>query len=157
MKFKTGFLKGALFFISILILVLSVFWLPTVSKELAISNPDYAHLRLPLLLGLYITLIPFYIALYQAFRLLHFIEKQYAFSAASLYSLCVIKNCAVAIVVLYIAGMSYLAFSNALHPGIAVMGAIILFACISIALLSMLLHELLRSGLNLKTENELTI
>lgn len=64
--------------IGIPILALCLFWLPWITKEAEGHFP--AYLLYPAAAGLYLSAIPFYTALYQAFRLLSCIDKSKAFS-----------------------------------------------------------------------------
>ncbi|GIP32084.1 DUF2975 domain-containing protein [Paenibacillus sp. J2TS4] len=154
---KTTFLKFAIVIIGIVALSLCIFWLPVLARNTAEINPDYAYLRYPVLIGVYITAIPFYIALYQALKLLHHIEKQNAFSELAVESLKHIKHCAVAIIILYVIGVTFLLFQNVLHSSIAMMGAIIIFATSSVAVFAAVLQELLKNALEIKSENDLTV
>lgn len=157
MKQGTSFLKGTIFMIGLLVLTLSVFWLPSMASEAARLNPDYAYLQFPILIGLYMTAIPFFLALSKAWTLLNGIEKKMAFSEQSMISLTWIKRCAITILFLYVFGMLLLTFSNALHPGIFILGATIMFATIIIAFFAALFQKLLRTVMEIKSENDLTI
>ncbi|MFJ7738356.1 DUF2975 domain-containing protein [Lysinibacillus sp. NPDC097287] len=112
-------------------------------------NPEYAYLRFSVLIGLNITAIPFCLALYQALKLLNYINSENGFSERSVISLKQIKNYAMIIIILYVMGMIFLISQNALHPGITIICFVIIFAAV--------LQELLRSSLEIKGENDLTI
>ncbi|MBP1933107.1 DUF2975 domain-containing protein [Ammoniphilus resinae] len=156
-KGTTTFLKIAVFIIGLLVIVFCSFWLPGLASEAAAMNPEYAYLKLPVLIGLYLTAIPFFLALNRAWRLLNDIESGNAFSERSVIFLRHIKNCAGSIIFLYVAGILLLAINNALHPGIAVAGVIILFATLVIAVFAAVLQKLLKSALDIKEENDLTV
>ncbi|QQZ09916.1 DUF2975 domain-containing protein [Heyndrickxia vini] len=153
----TIFLKLAIFILGIIILSLCVFLLPELANVAAKKNPEYAFLRFPILVGLYLTAIPFYLALYQGLKLLHFIEKKNAFSDIAVTSLGHIKICAITIFILYVIGIIVLVSQNALHPGIALSGAVIIFATLVISFFAAVLQELLRNALDIKEENDLTV
>ena len=53
--------------------------------------------------------------------------------------------------------MILLGTQNALHPGIAIIGLVILFASTVILLFTAVLQELLKNALRIKSENDLTI
>lgn len=154
---KTALLKWSVFIIGMVVLILCIFWLPNLAKNTAEMNPEYAHLRYPVLVGMYITAIPFYFALYQTLKLLNYIEKKTAFSELAVTALKHIKLCAFTEVILYIAGFSFLAMQNAMHPGVAVWGAAIVFTSMTIALFAAVLQELLITALEIKSENDLTV
>ena len=154
---KVTFLKVVVFTIGIIMLGLFIFALPSLAKYSVEMNPEYANLQYPVLIGLYLTGIPFFLALYQALKLLSYIEKNNAFSELAVTSLRFIKYCASMISVLYVIGMILLGTQNALHPGIAIIGLVIFFASIVIMLFTAVLQELLKNVLKIKTENDLTI
>lgn len=153
----TTFLKLAVFIIGTIILALCIFWLPGVAGEAAEMNPEYAYLRFPILVGLYSTAIPFFLALYQTIKLLGYIERKTAFSELAVRSLKQIKYCSNSIILLYVIGVIFLLTQNALHPGIAIAGFVIIFAAFVISLFTAVLQELLRNALEIKSENELTV
>ncbi len=153
----TTFLKVAVISIGALVFILCVVWLPTMAKHTAELFPEFAYLKWTVLIGLYLTAIPFGIALYQAFKLLNCIEKKHAFSGKAIESLTRIKQCALLITVIYVVGMLFLLIQDALHPGIAILGMIISFASATISIFAAVLQELLRNASELKSENDLTV
>ena len=84
---KVTFLKVAVFTIGIIMLSLFIFALPSLAKYSVEMNPEYANLQYPVLIGLYITGIPFFFALYQALKLLSYIENNNAFSELAVNAL----------------------------------------------------------------------
>ncbi len=157
MKQRTTLLKGTTLIIGMIVLTLSIFWLPSLASDAARMNPGYAYLQFPVLIGLYVTTIPFFLALSEAWKLLNDIEKKNAFSERAVMSLARIKVYAIAILLLYVLGMLILTFLHALHPGILALGLIIIFATVIFALFASLLQELLRSVMEIKLENDLTV
>lgn len=153
----TGFLKLSVLFIGVIILLLCIFWLPWEARRTTEMFPEFAYLKYPVLLGLYITAIPFFIALYQFLKLLIYVEENSAFSELAVTSLKKIKYCANIITVLYIIGFFFLIFQNALHPGIALIAFAIIFTAIIISLFSAVLQAILKNALDIKSENDLTI
>ncbi len=153
----TLFLKVAVFLIGIMILVLSVFLLPWLANYTAEMYPEFAYLQYPILIGLYITVIPFFIALYQALKILNYIDRKNAFSDMSVNALRKIKFCAITISTLYVTGAIFLLIQNALHPGIAIVAITIIFSSIVIAVFAMVLQKLFKSALDIKSENDLTV
>ncbi|CAG9621762.1 DUF2975 domain-containing protein [Sutcliffiella rhizosphaerae] len=119
--------------------------------------PEYAFLQYPGLLGLYVTTIPFFIALYQASTLLNFIENHNAFSESAVIPLNNIKKCAILISNMYVIGCIFLLLQNALHPGIGIIALIIIFSCSLLAVFTAVLKKLLTNAIVLKAENESTV
>ena len=153
----TTFLKVSVILIGIIVLSLSMFWLPRLADEAAVIAPDLAYLQYLVLVGLYVTTIPFFFALYQALKLLTFIDNNNAFSNLSVKALKNITYCAMTISVLYVIGGLFLLLQNALHPGIAIMGFTIIFASTIIAVFASTLEKLLNNAIDMKFENDLTV
>lgn len=150
-------LKITVLLIGMITLALCIFALPPLAESAAMMNPEYAHLQYPVLIGINVTAVPFFFALYQAWKLLKWIDQNNAFSELAVKALGMIRHCATGIIILYIFGMITLGFQNALHPGIALIGFAILYATLIIFLFSTVLRELLRNALKMISENDLTV
>jgi len=155
---STLFLKGMIVLIGLFVLTLSIFVLPVIVREMFDVMPVQYEL-LPILLTLAGSKIPFYIALYQALKLLNFIDKNKAFSELSVKSLKIIKNCAATIGILYTACLPFIYAVAELDdsPGVLAIGLIVIFASSVIATLTAVLQKLLQNAIDIKTENDLTV
>lgn len=153
----TLFLKITVFLIGITVLALCIFLLPWLASYTAEMYPEFAYLQYPILIGLYVTVIPFLIALYQALKLLNYIDNNNAFSELSVKSLKYIKYCAVIISILYVIGIIIVMSQNAFQPGIAIIGFTIIFTSVVIAVFTAVLQKLLKNALDIKSENDLTV
>ena len=156
---STLFLKIAVILIGIPVLALCIFLVPKIGNFTAELYPDVAFMKYIVLLVMYGAAIPFYFALYQAFKLLHYIDKNKAFAQISVMALKKIKNCAITISILYVAGMPlfYLMAEKDDAPGIIVIGLIIIFGSIVIAVFAAVLQRLLQEAIDIKSENDLTV
>ncbi|MBN3524662.1 DUF2975 domain-containing protein [Paenibacillus apiarius] len=154
---KTAILKLAIAIIGITALILCIFWLPGFATNRAALNPDYAYLIYPVLIVVYTTAIPFYIALYHALKLLYYIDQKNAFSEFAVESLKHIKHCAATITILYLIGFAFLGFQLVLHTSIAIVGVVIIIAASTVAIFAAVLQELLTHALEIKSENDLTV
>ena len=157
MKRETLFLKAIVLLMGISVLAPAVFWLPRLAVDMAEMYPEFAYLRYPILIGLYITVIPYFIALQQTFKLLIHIDGNNAFTEFSVNALNNIRHCAVAISISYIVGVVFLFSQNALHPGVAIIGFTIILASAAIAVFAAVLQKLLKNAIDIKTENDLTV
>lgn len=158
MKIKnTSFLRFALFVVALVVFAACVFWLPSIANYFAETAPEFSYLKYPVLFGIYFTTIPFFFALYQAFKLLKYIDTNSSFSTLSVTALNNIKLCAIIIGVLYIIGIVFLDFQGAGQPGISLLGILITFASAVISVFAGILQELLMKAINIQKENELTI
>lgn len=145
--------------IGIPILALCIFLVPKIANDSAELFPNIAYIKYLVFIYLYVTAIPFYFALYQAFKLLSYIDKNKAFSGLSVRALKNIKYCAVTISIFYAAGMPvfYLMAEIDDAPGIIVIGLIIIFASMVIAVFAAVLQKLLKEAIDIKSENDLTV
>lgn len=102
---------------------------------------------------------PFFIALWQALKLLSLIDKNTAFSDAAVNVLKNIKRCAIIIAVLYVGGVPLLyPIADAEDaPGLIIIGMIIACAPVTLAVFAAVLQKLLESAINIKSENDLTV
>lgn len=157
MKRETIFLKFAVLIIALPVLALSIFGLYWLTYNPV--NPEYAFGIYPVLIGVYLTVIPFYIALYQAFRLLDYIDKNIAFSELSVNALKNIKYCAITISALYVVMMPFVTIiaDKDDAPGLIIMGLVPIFASMVVAVFAAVLQKLLRNAIDIKSENDLTI
>lgn len=92
-------------------------------------------------------------------KLLSYIDKNIAFSERSVTSLKNIKSCAFIISFLYVIIMPllYLWAEADDAPGLIVIGLVIIFASIVIAVFASILQKLLKNAIDIKLENDLTI
>jgi hypothetical protein len=133
-KINSILLSGVIVFIGVIVLCLCVFVLPNLSQETVRMNPEVAFLQYPILLGMYATAIPFFYALYETVNMIYITQRESIFSSRIVQGLNHIKYCAFAIIVLYVLGMFVLDYTNAFPPLVAVMGIVILFVTIMVAL-----------------------
>lgn len=152
---STLFLKGVVTLIGAVVLVICIFALPHLIKSELKGDFDYGYI----FLGLYITAIPFFFALYQAIKLLNYIDKNKAFSELSTTALRNIKYCAVTISALFAAGMPYIFYvaDKDDAPGLAALGFVIIFSSMVIATFAAVLQKLLQNAAEIKSENDLTV
>lgn len=150
---STNFLRAVLLVVAVAVLGLCLVALP-----LGIMT-DVTGLYRPILIGMYIPAIPFFIALYQSFRLLGSVDAGTSFSESSVQSLRSIKHCAALVSLLYALGMPYIFHAADLDdaPGVVLIGLIIIMASLVIAVFAALLQKLLQNAIDIKSENDLTV
>ncbi len=154
---STLFLRIAVFLIGTPVIALCIFGIPWLANNPV--NPDYAHILYPILIGMFVSVIPFCIALYQAFKILNFIDKNKAFSELSVKALKNIKFCAITIGGIYVVIMPFVYLVAELDdaPGMIIMGMIPAFTSMVIALSTAVLQKLLQEAISIKSENDLTV
>lgn len=152
---STTILRLVIYLIGIAVLALCLYILPVAISAGTVGGLGYG----PIILGMYLSALPFFAALYQGLKLLGYIDKNEAFSLLSVKALKKIKYCASIICGLYVAGMPYIFYlaDSDDAPGLAAIGFIVIFASFVIAAFAAVLEKLLRSAIEIKTENELTV
>lgn len=159
---STLFLKVAVIFIGIPVLALCIFVLPQIAMiafEEFKKGAQLAYVVFGILLVMYASTIPFYFALYQALKLLGYIDKNQAFSLVSVTALKKIKHCAITISILYIVALPliYVIAEWDDAPGLIVIGMVMVGAPFVIAVFAAVLQRLLKEAIDIKSENDLTV
>ncbi|CAM5223296.1 hypothetical protein UACE39S_02398 [Ureibacillus acetophenoni] len=154
---STLFLKIALFIMGIPVVVLGGVGIVYLINNPA--NPQYAHILYPIVIGFYLSVIPYLIALYQSFRLLTLIDYNNAFSQMSVNALKVIKFCALTFSGIYVIVIPFVYFLAQIEdaPGLIIMGMVPIFASLVISVFAAVLQRLLQEAINIKSENDLTV
>lgn len=149
---STFILKGVVVFIGLVVFTLCVLLLPAVFHK---DNVDY----LPILFIMYLSAVPFFFALYQALKLLNYIDTTRAFSTLSLVALKRIRSCALVISIFYAAVLPllYIRVQEEDAPGLFAIGLIIVFASVVVATFVSVLQKLFQNAINIKSENDLTV
>ncbi|MBM7662557.1 putative RDD family membrane protein YckC [Bacillus mesophilus] len=161
-KSSTLFLKVAVIFIGIPVLALCLFLLPQIAgeaNEAAERGSDLAFVVYGILMIMYVSAVPFYFALYQSFNLLSYIDKNQAFSELSVSALYKIKNCALIISGLYVIALPlvYIFAEVDDAPGLIIVGLVMVFAPLVVAVFAAVLQRLLQEAIEIKSENDLIV
>lgn len=138
-----------------------IFWLPWIATKDAAAHPETAYLQYPFLIGAYITVTPFFLALYQSLKLLSYIDQNKVFSELSVRALKYIKYCAITIstliVVGIISGFILIAGEGEDITGFISLGLMLTFASMVIAVFAAVLQRLLQKVIDIKSENDLIV
>lgn len=138
MKLETFILKAAICLVGLAILAICDLLLPTL---MGAGNIGYYW---PIIVCLYVTAVPFFVALYQTLKLLGLINKNKAFSKLSAISLGRIKVCALIISAVYALGLPYFYYAADQDdaPGVLAIALIIIFASLATAVFASVLQQL---------------
>ncbi len=150
---STLFLKTVIILFGLAVLALCVFLFSELITEERLGGYR------PIVIGMLVAAIPFFIGLYQTLKLLGLIDKNKAFSNASIHALKIIKYCGAAISTLYAVGMPYIFIVAERDdaPGVVLLGLIFTFVPMAVAIFAAVLQNLLQNAMDLKSENELTV
>ena len=154
---STLFLKIAIILIGAPALAVCAFGLPWLIGNPA--SPEYGSILYPIITIMFVSVIPFFGALHQAFQLLNYIDKNESFSNVSVISLKKIKYCAISVSVLYVVGIPffYLLAEMDDAPGVLLICLIVIFASMVIAVFAAVLQRLLHVAIEIKAENDLIV
>src|SRR5215212_5460260 len=104
---STAFLQVIIVLIGIGALAL-LLWEPHLEGRNAHATPFEIYFKDPFLAYAYIASIPFFAALYQAFKVLGYAGRNKVFSQAAVKALRTIKYCAIALIAFIVAAEGYL-------------------------------------------------
>jgi hypothetical protein len=158
-KGSTHFLRFIIFLLGLGVLALYIFALPNMWKGGSEEFPAASRAIFLLMIGMYATAAPFFIALWQTLKLLRYIDQNTAFSDLSVQALRNIKYCAIIIAALYVSGVPLLfPIADADDaPGMIIIGMGIACAPIAVAVFAAVLQRLLQNAIDIKSENDLTV
>lgn len=152
--------QGSTLFLKAVLVVLGLSGLAfcAIALPAGISS-DNTGLYRPILIGMYVPAIPFFIALFQTWKLLNYIDTNKAFSQASVLALKNIKYCALVFSALFIFGLPFIfnAADKDDAPGAIVIGLLLATAPLVIAVFAAVLQRLLQNAIEIKSENDLTV
>ena len=114
----------------------------------------------PFLVYGYLASIAFFVALYQAFKLLGYIGRNEVFSPRSVNALRTIKYCAIVLSILIVMAGLYIRIFHATDDdpaGFLAMCIVTTFVSIVIATAAAVFEKLLQNAVDLKSENDLTV
>lgn len=154
---STIFLQVVIVLIAIGALAIML-WEPHIEGRNAHATLFEIYFKDPFLAYAYIASSPFFVALYQAFKVLGYARQNQVFSPAAVKALRTIKYCAIAIVGFVAIGEVFILFSNTDdRAGGVVMGIVITFGSIVIATAAAMFESILQSAVEIKSENDLTV
>ena len=160
--------KGSTIFLQVVIVLIGIgalallLWEPRIEGVNAHATTLYQiYFDDPFLALVYVGSIPFFIALYQAFKVLGYVGQNKFFSVAAVKGLRTIKYCAIAIIGFVVAEEIFILLMNNSdndNPGAPIfIGALITFGCIVVATAAAVFERLLQTAVDLKSENDLTV
>jgi hypothetical protein len=133
-------------------------WEPHIEGRNAHATVFQVYFQDPFLAFAYIGSVPFFMALYQGFKVLGYAGKGQVFSLAAVKALRTIKYCAIAIVGFVAVGEAFILMNgDEDRPQGVVMGLFITFCAIIMATAAATFEHILQNAVDLKSENDLTV
>jgi len=158
-KSSTVFLQVVIVLIGIGALALML-WEPHLEGRNAHATLFQIYFNDPFLAYAYIASIAFFVALYQAFKLLGYVGRSDVFSQRSVKALRTIKYCAMSLVVFLVGAEAYFFIVQRGKDDIAggvMMGLFLIFISVVVATAAAVFERTLQSAVELKSENDLTV
>lgn len=153
------FLQGVIVLIGFGTFVLML-WEPHLEGRNAQATLFEMYFTDPFLAYIYTTSLAFFVALYQAFKLLGYIAHNQVFSEASVKTLRTIKYCGVILSIFIVMAALYIRIFHATEDdpaGFLALCIVTTFISIVIATAAAVFERTLQSAVEMKSENDLTV
>jgi len=135
-------------------------WEPHLEGRNAHATLFQIYFNDPFLAYAYIASIAFFVALFQAFKLLGYVGRSDVFSQRSVKALRTIKYCAMSLVGFLVGAEAYFFIVQRGKDDIAggvMMGLFLIFISVVVATAAAVFERTLQSAVELKSENDLTV
>jgi hypothetical protein len=134
-------------------------WEPHIEGRNVHATLFEIYFKDPFLALVYIGSIPFFVALYQAFKVLGYAGQNKVFSQAAVNALRTIKYCALAIIGFVVVEEIFIMLNHGSDDaaGGVFMGILITFGSIVIATAAAMFERILQQAVDIKSENDLTV
>jgi hypothetical protein len=124
------------------------------------ATQSQIYFKDPFLAYLYLAYVPFFVGLYQGFKLLGYARRNEIFSPPAVRALRIIKFCA-AITAIFILGAEGYIFvfvrgTDDVAGGV-MMGAFVILMCAVIGTAAAVFERILQNAVDIKSENDLTV
>jgi len=155
--------RGSTIFLQVVIVLIGIGALTFLLWEPHIEGVN-AHATLfkiyfnPFVAYVYVASIPFFVALYQAFKVLGYAAENKIFSQEAVKALRTIKYCALAIISFVVVSVIFMSFADQDdRPAGVFMRILVAFPSVVIATAAAIFERILQNAVDIKSENDLTI
>ncbi|OGE76790.1 MAG: hypothetical protein A3C85_03395 [Candidatus Doudnabacteria bacterium RIFCSPHIGHO2_02_FULL_48_21] len=161
--------RGSTIFLKVVIVLIGIVTLAVMirfplTEGRAVNLDLFSIYSDPFIVYGYLASIPFFVALYQAFKLLGYIGQNKVFSLNSVKALRTIKYCAIALSILIVMAAIYIRLSFSVKSvtdddpaGFIAVALVATFISVVIATAAAVFEKLLQSAVDIKSENDLTV
>jgi hypothetical protein len=159
--------RSAILFLQIIIVLVGVIVLVALLLEPHLEGRNtnstlfQVYFNDPFLAYIYLASIPFFVALYQAFKGLGYTRENKVFSPVAIKSLKTIKYCALIIAGSTVAADIYIKIaaqsSHDDSAGAVMLGIVITFVSVVVAAVAAVFEKILQNAVDMKSENDLTV
>lgn len=156
--------RSSTIFLQIVIVLIGIgalallLWEPHVEGRNAHATLFEMYFKDPFLAYAYLASIPFFIALYQAFKVLGYAGQSKMFSRAAVKALRTIKYCAIAIIAFVAVSVVFLTFGDPEdRPAGVFMRILIAFPSVVVATAAAVFERITQNAVDIKSENDLMV
>jgi hypothetical protein len=138
----------------------ALLWEPQVEGRNVHATQFEIYFKDPFLAYIYIAFVPFFVALYQAIKMLGYARRDEIFSPRAVRALKIVKYCAVTTAIFILGAEAYIFIfvrgTDDVAGGV-MMGAFIIFVSAVIATAAAVFERILQNAVDIKSENDLTV
>ncbi len=161
--------KGSTIFLRVVIVLIGIVALAIMirfplTEGRAVNLDLFSIYSDPFIIYGYVVSIAFFVALYQAFKLLGYIGQNKVFSLSSVKALRIIRYCAIALSILIAMAVIYIRISFSVKSvtdddpaGFIAVSIVATFISVVIATAAAVFERTLQSAVDIKSENDLTV
>jgi hypothetical protein len=154
---SAAFLQTIIVLIGIGALTLML-WEPHTEGRNKHATPFEIYFKDPFLAYAYVASIPFFVALYQAFKVLGYARQNKIFTQEAVNALRIIKFCAMAIIGFVAVSLFFMIGGDREdRPAGVFMRILIAFPSIVVATAAAMFERVLQNAVDIKSENDLTV
>jgi hypothetical protein len=156
-------MKSSIIFLQVVIVLIGIgalifmLWEPHIEGRNANATLFDIYFKDPFLVYAYIASIPFFVTLYQAFKLLRYIGQEKAFSQEAVKAVQTIKRCAMLLVGFVAVGEIFILLNRSSEDdpvGGFFIGFLITSGSMIIATAATVFERVLQNGVDIRSENE---
>lgn len=158
--------RGSTIFLQVIIILLGVgvlaflLWEPHLEGRNVNATLFEIYFKDPFLAYLYLAFVPFFVGLYQGFKVLGYARRNEIFLPPSVRALRIIKYCALTTAIFILGAEAYIFIfirgTDDVAGGV-MMGVFIIFVSAVVAAAAAVFERILQNAVDIKSENDLTV
>ncbi|HEY3104891.1 MAG TPA: DUF2975 domain-containing protein [Pyrinomonadaceae bacterium] len=156
--------RGSTIFLQVVIVLIGIgvlallLWEPHVEGRNVNATLFEIYFKDPFLAYIYLAFVPFFVGLYQGFKILGYARRDEIFLQHSVRALRIIKYCALAIIGFVAVSVIFMIFGDRDdRPAGVFMRILITFPSIVVATAAAVFERILQNAVDIKSENDLTV
>ncbi|MBI4117963.1 MAG: DUF2975 domain-containing protein [Parcubacteria group bacterium] len=164
--------KGSTVFLQVVVVALGIgvlvalLWEPHLEGRNVNATLFEIYFKDPFLAYVYLGSIPFFVGLWEAFKVLRYVGQNKTFSRSAVKALRIIKYCALITAGAIVAADAFLMIHARLYPelgaqdgpeGAVVLGIVAAFIAIVVGTAAAVFERVLQNAVDIKSENDLTV